>query len=50
MAGLSTGLACDDRRAKVTVRKRVWVWVGIDVGKASHHACALGVGDWRSSG
>jgi transposase len=39
MAGLSTGLACDDRRARVTVRPRVWI--GIDVGKANHHACAL---------
>ena len=39
MAGLSMGLACDDGRARVTVRPRVWV--GIDVGKASHHACAV---------
>jgi transposase len=39
MAGLSTGFTCDDRRARVTVRPQVWV--GIDVGKASHHACAV---------
>jgi transposase len=39
MAGLSTGLTCDNRRTNVT--DRPLVWVGIDVGKAHHHACAM---------
>jgi transposase len=38
-AGLSTGLTCDHRRAVVTTQPRIWV--GIDVGKASHHGCAV---------
>jgi transposase len=33
------GLTCDDRRPTVTVRPQVWV--GIDVGKTDHHACAV---------
>jgi transposase len=39
LAGLSTGLSCDYRRANVT--DRPLVLVGVDVGKATHHACAL---------
>lgn len=38
-AGLSEGLTCNDRRQGVTAR--AVVWVGIDVGKTSHHACAI---------
>jgi transposase len=38
-AELSTGLTCEHRRTTVTVRPQVWV--GIDVGKSSHHACAV---------
>jgi hypothetical protein len=38
-AELSTRLTCEHRRTTVTVRPQVWV--GIDVGKLSHHACAV---------
>jgi transposase len=38
-AELSTGLTCEHRRTTVTVRAQVWV--GIDVGKLTHHACAV---------
>src|SRR5881628_3163164 len=38
-AELSTGLTCEHGRMTVTVRPQVWV--GIDVGKLSHHACAV---------
>jgi len=38
-AELSTGLTCEHRRPTVTVQPQVWV--GIDVGKLSHHACAV---------
>lgn len=33
------GLSCDNRRTDVTGRPLVWV--GVDVGKAPHHACAM---------
>jgi transposase len=39
MAGLSTGLSCENGRTSVTVRPLVWV--GIDVGKTVHHACVV---------
>jgi transposase len=39
LAGLSTGLTCDNRSSGVT--DRPLVWVGIDVGKVHHHACAM---------
>ncbi|MCP2314677.1 Transposase [Nocardia amikacinitolerans] len=39
MAGLSTGSDCVERRAGVALRQRIWV--GIDVGKASHHVCVM---------
>ena len=35
----STGLSWDDGMVRVAVRKQVWV--GIDVGKSAHHACAV---------
>ena len=36
----STGLASENERTgRVTVRERIWV--GIDVGKGAHHACAV---------
>jgi transposase len=39
LAGSSTGLSCGNRRSgRVAAGK---VWVGIDVGKAAHHACAV---------
>jgi transposase len=39
LAGLSTGLSCEDGMVgRVAVGK---VWVGIDVGKGFHHACAV---------
>ncbi len=36
---LSTGVTCEHRRTTVTVRPQVWI--GIDVGKLGHHACAV---------
>ena len=40
MAGSSTGFTCENRRvARVTAADVVWV--GIDAGKASHHAAAV---------
>jgi transposase len=39
-AELSTGVTCKHRRTTVTV-VRPQVWVGIDVGKHSHHASAV---------
>jgi transposase len=33
------GLTCDNRSVLVTVRPVIWV--GINVGKAAHHACAM---------
>jgi transposase len=39
LAGLSTGLTCDNRRKRVKVRPLIWV--GIDAGKTTHHACAV---------
>ncbi len=39
-AGSSKGLSCENERTgRVAVRERIWV--GIDVGKAAHHACAV---------
>jgi transposase len=39
-AGSSTGLSWEtERMGRVAVRERIWV--GIDVGKAAHHACAV---------
>src|SRR5262245_58052248 len=39
-AGLSTGLPSEYGRAdRVAVREKIWV--GIDVGKGAHHACAV---------
>jgi transposase len=38
---LSTGFTCDNWSTNVT--DRPLVWVGIDVGKATHHACAMDV-------
>jgi transposase len=39
LAGLSTGLTCNNRSTSVT--DRPLVWVGVDVGKATHHACVM---------
>src|SRR5688572_26502491 len=40
LAGRPPGLNCENRRtSRVAVRERIWV--GIDVGKAGHHACAV---------
>jgi transposase len=39
LAGLSTGLTGNNRRTSVT--DRPLIWIGIDVGKAIHHACAV---------
>jgi transposase len=39
-AGSSTGLSWDDRRTG-PVKVREIVWVGIDVGKHTHHACVV---------
>jgi len=39
LAGLSTGLTCNNRGAGVT--DRPLVWVGINVGKTAHHACVM---------
>ncbi len=46
MAGSSTGFTCENGKvARVTAADVVWV--GIDVGKASHHAAAVGAGGKR---
>lgn len=39
MAGLSTGSVCVIGSVRVALRQRIWI--GIDVGKASHHACIV---------
>jgi transposase len=40
LARSSTGLSCENRKVgRVGVRARIWV--GIDVGKGAHHACAV---------
>lgn len=39
-AGSSMGLNCgNERTGRVAVRERIWV--GVDVGKTAHHACAV---------
>ena len=46
MAGPSTGFTCENRKvARVTAADVVWV--GIDAGKASHHAAAVDAGGRR---
>jgi transposase len=46
MAGSSTGFTCENERtARVTAADVVWV--GIDAGKASHHAAAVDAGGRR---
>jgi transposase len=46
MAGSSTGFTCENERtARVTATDVVWV--GIDAGKASHHAAAVDAGGKR---
>ena len=46
MAGSSTGFTCENRKvARVTAADVVWV--GIDAGKTSHHAAAVGAGGER---
>lgn len=39
VGGAVHGLSCERRRTTVTVGPQVWV--GIDVGKLSHHGCAV---------
>jgi transposase len=39
LAGLSMGLTSNNGRT--SVRDRPLVWVGVDVGKAAHHACVM---------
>lgn len=46
MAGPSTGFTCENRKAARVAATDV-VWVGIDAGKASHHAVALDAGGKR---
>jgi transposase len=41
MAGLSRGFTCENRREAARVTATDVVWVGIDAGKASHHAAAV---------
>jgi transposase len=46
MAGLSMGFTCENWRAAQVTATDV-VWVGIDAGKASHHAAAVDAGGKR---
>src|SRR4051794_9913231 len=39
LARSSTGLSWEDGTGAVSVRSRIWV--GVDVGKGAHHACAV---------
>jgi hypothetical protein len=46
MAGPSTGFTCENGKAARVTATGV-VWVGIDAGKASHHAAAVDAGEKR---
>jgi transposase len=46
MAGPSTGFTCENGKAARVTATDV-VWVGIDAGKTSHHAAAVGAGGKR---